>query len=64
MRCENVFCIYWDKNCCCLDEISLDSQGSCESCIYVEIEEDVLAPKRMRCERVNNRTQQTKKKPS
>ena len=47
VQCGNVFCIYWFENGCCLDEIALDRQGSCESCIYVEIEQDVLESKRM-----------------
>ena len=42
MRCDNIFCIYWIKNNCGLDEISLDIQGGCESCIYVDIPETEL----------------------
>ena len=43
MRCENLFCIYWSKeNICILDEIELDIQGRCNSCIYVDLEESLL----------------------
>ncbi len=42
MRCENVFCIYWVNNNCGLDEISLDIQGNCQDCIYVDIKEEEL----------------------
>ena len=42
MRCDNIFCIYWTKNHCSLNKISLDIQGNCESCIYVDIEDNVL----------------------
>lgn len=46
MLCENIFCIYWTENGCCLDEITLDIQGCCENSVYVEIEEDALEAKR------------------
>lgn len=42
MLCKNIFCIYWKENNCILDEISLDIQGNCEDCIYVEIENSRL----------------------
>lgn len=42
MRCENVFCVYWTEQGCSLEEIALDIQGQCESCVYVDIEEEVL----------------------
>ncbi len=42
MRCDNIFCIYWVKNNCGLDDISLDIQGNCKDCIYVNIEDEVL----------------------
>ena len=47
MICENLFCIYWSKeNRCRLDEIELDIQGSCSSCIYVDIDESTLSDMR------------------
>ena len=42
MNCENEFCIYNRKNKCILDDISLDIQGKCEACIYVDIPADQL----------------------
>lgn len=42
MRCNNIFCIYFENNNCGLEEISLDIQGSCQSCIYVDIPETQL----------------------
>lgn len=43
MRCENLFCIYWSKeNLCSLDEIELDIQGSCSSCIYIDLDSSTL----------------------
>ena len=39
MKCENRFCIYWNKNECILEEIELDCSGMCESCIYIDIDE-------------------------
>lgn len=42
MKCENYFCVY-EKDCkCILDSISLDVQGSCLSCVYVNIDDDIL----------------------
>ena len=46
MRCENLFCIYWKDSNCILDEISLDIMGCCCSCIYVDIDEEMLRQKR------------------
>ena len=37
--CENHFCIYWEDNQCVLKSISLDIQGICQDCIYVELEQ-------------------------
>ncbi len=42
MRCGNIFCIYWNDNECSLDSISLDVQGICEECIYVDIDKAEL----------------------
>lgn len=46
MKCENKFCVYWQEDACLLDEISLDSQGCCEECVYVNVEEEILNKKR------------------
>ena len=46
MLCENLFCIYWEAEKCILDEISLDIQGNCESCIYVDIDPNLLQKER------------------
>lgn len=42
MHCENYFCIYWTKDLCNLNEISLYILGCCQSCIYVDIDEATL----------------------
>ena len=42
MECENIFCIYYKKGRCKLKEVTLDIQGKCNDCVYVEIEEDEL----------------------
>lgn len=47
MHCENFFCIYWKESHCILNQISLDIQGSCQSCIYVNIDEHCLNRKRI-----------------
>lgn len=46
MHCENIFCIYWSEQLCSLDEITLDIQGNCKECIYVEINESLLQKQR------------------
>ena len=46
MKCENLFCIYWEKNGCMLEEISLDIQGTCQDCIYVTLEDALLEKER------------------
>ncbi len=42
MRCENVFCIYWKDDACCLKNVSLDIQGMCKECEYVSVDEKDL----------------------
>ena len=46
MMCENLFCIYWEDDECVLSEITLDCQGKCQECIYVELEKSYLKRKR------------------
>ena len=46
MRCENNFCVYWKESNCILNEISLDIQGQCEDCIYIDLDENFLESKR------------------
>ena len=48
MQCENVYCIYCEKMECKLEEISLDVQGQCTECIYVEIEEELIAERKQK----------------
>ena len=42
MNCENIFCIYWHGQECTLTSISLDIQGRCIDCIYVNLGENHL----------------------
>ncbi len=42
MKCENQFCIYWEKHQCILDEIELDEAGVCITCILVSLDDGVL----------------------
>ena len=42
MKCENEFCIYWDKSKCTLDEVALDIVGQCTECIYPSIDKKAL----------------------
>ncbi len=42
MECLNNFCIYGKDNECMLDEIELDINGSCASCIYPNIPTQIL----------------------
>ena len=46
MRCENLFCIYFNENFCTLDEITLNIQGICTNCILVNVEESILKTQR------------------
>lgn len=46
MQCENIFCIYWNKDGCILREVSLDVMGCCQNCIYVDIKEETLQAER------------------
>ncbi len=44
--CQNVFCIYWKQEHCLLDRLSIDQQGLCTNCIYVDIPDSYLDKKR------------------
>lgn len=48
MQCENYFRIYWSKQGCILPNISLDIQGSCRECIYININEQSLQSERQK----------------
>ena len=43
LKCENVFCIYWKDDACCLKSVSLDIQGMCKECEYVSVDEKALS---------------------
>lgn len=40
--CENEFCIYEENGKCTLDEITLNIDGSCNECIYINIDKQTL----------------------
>ena len=42
MNCDNLFCICWENHTCTLQEISLDIQKSCQTCVYAEISPKIL----------------------
>ena len=49
MQCENHVCVYWTlEKCCTLDEVELDVQGRCQTCIYLDIDEAVLQKERQK----------------
>ena len=42
MKCENYLCVYEKDGCCEFDDISLDINGMCISCIYPNFNKDIL----------------------
>ncbi len=42
MICANRMCIYYSNDKCTIDNISLDIEGRCEECIYVNVDEETL----------------------
>jgi len=42
MDCENNLCVYWKKNECILDKISLDGIGLCRDYTQISLPEEVL----------------------
>lgn len=42
MYCENKFCIYQNNNKCIDDNIELDISGLCQSCILINIDDELL----------------------
>ena len=46
MICENIYCIYNNDERCMVEDIELDIQGKCTSCIYVDIEKEYLNRKK------------------
>lgn len=48
MECENSFCVYWLKENCILEKITLDIQGNCQDCVYINIDENTLQKERIK----------------
>ena len=45
MECENIFCVYYDEKDKCVldeDEITIDVLGRCQTCICIEVDEEIL----------------------
>ena len=42
ISCDNGFCIYQNKGACTLDQIQLDTSGSCSDCVHINIPNDTL----------------------
>lgn len=42
MICDNKFCVFWESGECIIKEISLDCQGKCMECIYIDIDEEKM----------------------
>ena len=42
LSCHNEFCIYQKQGNCILNSVSLDIQGNCLDCVYVNVEEESL----------------------
>ena len=42
MECLNILSIYQKNDKCLLDAISVDSTGSCQECIYLDIPSEIL----------------------
>ena len=59
MKCENDFCIYEANGKCILDEISINSLGACDECIYPNIDRDYLEKQKQKLlkkyEEIDNR---------
>lgn len=51
MQCENQFCLYWAAEGCALEEISLDVQGCCRQCIYLNLPPLFLERERQKARR-------------
>ena len=46
--CNNIFCVYWNNDCCILQTITHDALGVCTQGIHVDMEEDFLEKKRVK----------------
>ena len=42
MNCENIFCIYQSKGKCMVERIEVDCTGTCATCLYPGIDEEIL----------------------
>ena len=42
LSCQNEFCVYQKQGHCILNSVSLDIQGNCLDCVYVNVEEESL----------------------
>lgn len=46
MKCANRLCCYYSGGVCLLESVEINELGMCDSQIFVELEEEVLRPKR------------------
>jgi len=46
MQCENHLCVFWKKDKCILNKISLGIFGQCAECIYIDISPKVIEKQR------------------
>ena len=44
--CQNDFCTDWEKNKCLLTAVSVNGQGQCEDCVFIQLDEEELKQKR------------------
>ncbi len=43
MLCENIVCIYQNKDSCTLNNVEMDIMGQCKDCIYISILDNELS---------------------
>jgi len=46
MKCDNIWCVYYESGLCSRERIRIGFLGMCDSCIFIDIPEDYLKTRR------------------
>lgn len=48
MNCDNIFCVYNLEKNCSIDNVTMDANGMCQDCIYINLEDKILNQQKLK----------------